>query len=47
MPSYQMDRMIPVVPAESYVPPTAVLIGDVILGNGVYVGTTGIIRSIW
>lgn len=34
MPIYQMDGMIPVVPNESYVHPTAVLIGDVILAKG-------------
>ena len=45
MPIYQMDRMIPVVPAESYVHPTAVLIGDVILGKGVYVGPNASLRG--
>jgi carbonic anhydrase/acetyltransferase-like protein (isoleucine patch superfamily) len=35
MPIYQIDGMTPVVPDESYVHPTAVLIGDVILGKGV------------
>ena len=30
MPIYQIDGMTPVVPDESYVHPTAVLIGDVI-----------------
>ena len=34
MPIYQIDGMTPVVPDESYVHPTAVLIGDVILGKG-------------
>lgn len=37
--------MIPVVPAESYVHPTAVLIGDVILGKGVYVGPNASLRG--
>ena len=37
MPVYQIDGLTPVVPDESYVHPTAVLIGDVILGKGVYV----------
>ncbi|VFS87886.1 carnitine operon protein CaiE [Kluyvera cryocrescens] len=45
MPIYQMDGMIPVVPAESYVHPTAVLIGDVILGKGVYVGPNASLRG--
>ncbi len=35
MPIYQIDGLTPVVPEESYVHPTAVLIGDVILGKGV------------
>ncbi len=35
MPVYQIDGLTPVVPEESYVHPTAVLIGDVILGKGV------------
>lgn len=38
MPIYQIDGLTPVVPEESFVHPTAVLIGDVILGKGVYVG---------
>lgn len=33
MPVYQIDGLTPVVPEESYVHPTAVLIGDVILGK--------------
>lgn len=45
MPIYQMDGMIPVVPNESYVHPTAVLIGDVILGKGVYVGPNASLRG--
>ncbi len=35
MPIYQIDGLTPVVPEESFVHPTAVLIGDVILGKGV------------
>ena len=35
MPIYQIDGLTPVVPEESYVHPTAVLIGDVILGKRV------------
>ncbi|STM76755.1 phenylacetic acid degradation protein [Escherichia coli] len=34
MPIYQIDGLTPVVPEESFVHPTAVLIGDVILGKG-------------
>lgn len=38
MPIYQIDGLTPFVPEESFVHPTAVLIGDVILGKG---GTLG------
>jgi phenylacetic acid degradation protein PaaY len=42
---YQIDGLTPVVPDESYVHPTAVLIGDVILGKGVYVGPNASLRG--
>lgn len=45
MPVYQIDGLTPVVPEESYVHPTAVLIGDVILGKGVYVGPNACLRG--
>ncbi|HFR4565426.1 TPA: phenylacetic acid degradation protein PaaY [Enterobacter sichuanensis] len=45
MPVYQIDVLTPVVPDESYVHPTAVLIGDVILGKGVYVGPNASLRG--
>jgi len=45
MPVYQIDGITPVVPAESYVHPTAVLIGDVVLGRGVYVGPNASLRG--
>lgn len=45
MPVYQIDGLTPVVPEESYVHPTAVLIGDVILGQGVYVGPNASLRG--
>lgn len=45
MPIYQIDGLTPVVPEESYVHPTAVLIGDVILGKGVYVGPNASLRG--
>lgn len=38
MPIYQIDGLTPVVPDESYVHPTAVLIGDVITGKGSMLG---------
>lgn len=34
MPVYQIDGLTPVVDPSSYVHPTAVLIGDVIIGKG-------------
>ncbi len=46
MPVYQIDGLTPVVPdPSSYVHPTAVLIGDVILGKGVYVGPNASLRG--
>ena len=45
MPVYQIDGLTPVVPEESYVHPTAVLIGDVILGKGVYIGPNASLRG--
>ncbi|STJ44474.1 phenylacetic acid degradation protein [Escherichia coli] len=47
MPIYQIDGLTPVVPEESFVHPTAVLIGDVILGKGVYVGPNAACVAIW
>ena len=38
MPCYSIDGVIPVVSPEAFVHPTAVLIGDVIIEAGVYVG---------
>ena len=45
MPVYQIDGMTPVVPKETFVHPTAVLIGDVILGKGVYIGPNASLRG--
>lgn len=45
MPIYQIDGMTPVVPLESFVHPTAVLIGDVIVGKGVYIGPNASLRG--
>ena len=45
MPIYQIDGLTPFVPEESFVHPTAVLIGDVILGKGVYVGPNTSLRG--
>ena len=38
MPCYAIDGVIPVVSPKAYVHPTAVLIGDVIIEAGVYIG---------
>lgn len=45
MPVYRIDGLTPVVPEESYVHPTAVLIGDVILGKRVYIGPNASLRG--
>ncbi|MCV6612237.1 MAG: carnitine operon protein CaiE, partial [Amphritea sp.] len=45
MPCYEFEGLIPVVDPTAYVHPTAVLIGDVIVGPGVYVGPTASLRG--
>ncbi|MCV6612243.1 MAG: carnitine operon protein CaiE [Amphritea sp.] len=45
MPSYEFEGLVPVVDPTAYVHPTAVLIGDVIVGPGVYVGPTASLRG--
>ncbi|KFC81743.1 phenylacetic acid degradation protein PaaY [Buttiauxella agrestis] len=45
MPIYQIDGLTPVVPEDSYVHPTAVLIGDVVLGHRVYIGPNASLRG--
>ncbi|BEV17472.1 phenylacetic acid degradation protein PaaY [Herbaspirillum sp. DW155] len=45
MPCYSMEGVIPVVDATAYVHPTAVLIGDVIVGPGCYVGPAACLRG--
>ncbi len=45
MPVYQIDGLTPVVPRDSYVHPTAVLIGDVIIGHRVYIGPNASLRG--
>lgn len=42
---YSIDGVIPVVHPEAYVHPTAVLIGDVIIGPGCYVGPCASLRG--
>jgi len=45
MPSYAIDGVTPVVHPSSYVHPTAVLIGDVIVGPGCYIGPCACLRA--
>lgn len=45
MPVYQIDGLIPVVDPSSFVHPTAVLIGDVIIGKRVYIGPNASLRG--
>lgn len=45
MPSYAIEDVIPVVDPTAYVHPTAVLIGDVIVGADCYVGPAACLRG--
>lgn len=45
MPTYSIDGIIPVVHPTAFVHPTAVLIGDVIIGPGCYVGPLASLRG--
>ena len=45
MPSYAIDGLLPVVDESAYVHPTAVLIGDVWIGPGCYVGPLASLRG--
>ena len=45
MPCYAIDGLIPVVHPTAYVHPSAVLIGDVIVGPGCYVGPCASLRA--
>jgi phenylacetic acid degradation protein len=45
MPCYAIDGLVPVVDPSAYVHPTAVLIGDVIVGPGCYVGPCASLRG--
>lgn len=42
---YQIDGLTPVVPHDSYVHPSAVLIGDVLLGHRVWIGPNASLRG--
>ena len=45
MPCYSLEGVIPVVDASAFVHPTAVLIGDVVVGPGCYVGPCACLRG--
>jgi phenylacetic acid degradation protein len=45
MPCYSLEGVVPVVDTSAYVHPTAVLIGDVIVGPGCYVGPCASLRG--
>jgi len=45
MPCYEIDGLRPVVDPTAYVHPTAVLIGDVIVGAGAYIGPCASLRG--
>lgn len=45
MPCYSIDGVIPVVHPSAHVHPTAVLIGDVIVGPGCYIGPAASLRG--
>jgi len=45
MPCYSFEGLVPVVDPEAFVHPTAVLIGDVIVGAGCYVGPGASLRG--
>ncbi|WP_320176224.1 carnitine operon protein CaiE [Maridesulfovibrio sp.] len=45
MPFYEFEGLVPVVDPTAYVHPTAVLIGDVIVGAGAYIGPCASLRG--
>lgn len=45
MPTYEIAGIVPVVDPTAFVHPTAVLIGDVIIGPGCYVGPLASLRG--
>ena len=45
MPFYAIDGLVPVVDPTAFVHPTAVIIGDVIVGPGVYIGPCASLRG--
>lgn len=45
MPTYSFEGVVPVVALGTYVHPTAVLLGDVIVGPGCYIGPNAVLRG--
>lgn len=45
MPCYAIDGVIPVISPDAYVHPTAVIIGDVVIEAGVYIGPFASLRA--
>ena len=45
MPVYEFEGVRPVVDSEAFVHPTAVLIGDVVVGKGCFVGPCAVLRG--
>ena len=45
MPCYAIDQVVPVVSPQAFIHPTAVLIGDVIIEDGVYIGPFAALRA--
>ena len=45
MPIYEFEGLVPVVPATAFVHPTAVLIGDVLIGERCYIGANAVLRG--
>jgi phenylacetic acid degradation protein len=45
MPCYSIDNVIPVIDPTAYVHPTAVIIGDVIIGPDCYIGPCAVLRG--
>ena len=45
MPCYAFDKLVPVVDKSSWVHPTAVLVGDVIIGRNCFIGPNAVLRG--
>ena len=47
MPIYSFKEFIPVVDPSSFIHPTAIVIGNVIIGKKVYIGPNAVLRGDW